>query len=254
MYITEIGHEVCSPNKNKEVFIRDFAIVHFVLSGEGYINGRKLHANQGFIILEGESFCYYPDPENPWSYAWANIKDAQHTFLNYGLLQGDRCFDYKSNEVLDRIVSTYNRQTLNVTNNQLYWQGIVYLLLSNIDFEKYTPNISAEENYVSSALHYINNYYYKMSHVQEIANHLHISRAYLRNIFAKHVGMSPQNYLINHRMSRAKELLAHDIPISVISSSVGYEDQLQFSKIFKKHVGISPSEYRRSNKGAFYRQ
>ena len=249
MYITEIGHEICSPKKSKEtkeIWIRDCSIIHFILKGEGYINGKKLHAGQGFIIVEDESFCYYPDSANPWTYAWVNLKDAQYTLLNFNLLHDDRCFDFDSNEVLDRLVEKYYSTTLNITDNQLYWQGVVYMLLSAIHPHGCTPAVSAEESYVTSAVNYVNNFYYKMAHVQEIADHLHISRAYLRNIFVKHTGQSPQSYLINHRIIRAQELLKHDIPISTIAQSVGYDDQLQFSKIFKKHTGLSPSEWRRS--------
>jgi YesN/AraC family two-component response regulator len=58
------------------------------------------------------------------------------------------------------------------------------------------------------------------------------------------VGYSPIEYLTHLRIDRAKELLAHsDIRIKEVSQSVGYEDELYFSRIFKKIAGVSPTQF-----------
>ena len=47
-------------------------------------------------------------------------------------------------------------------------------------------------------------------------------------------------------MERAKELLTvTDVSIFEIANSVGYEDQLYFSRVFKNKIGLSPSDYRK---------
>ena len=59
--------------------------------------------------------------------------------------------------------------------------------------------------------------------------------------------MSPQEYLLQVRMSKARELLRQtDLPINVIAREIGYEDPLSFSKIFKKRYNVSPLQYRRN--------
>ncbi len=58
--------------------------------------------------------------------------------------------------------------------------------------------------------------------------------------------MSPQEYLLQVRMSKSKELLQQkNITIGMVANEVGYDDQMTFSKVFKKRFGISPSDYRR---------
>ena len=48
-------------------------------------------------------------------------------------------------------------------------------------------------------------------------------------------------------MERAASLLrTTTLPVNVISITVGYPDQLAFSKIFKQYYGTSPSEFRKS--------
>ena len=61
--------------------------------------------------------------------------------------------------------------------------------------------------------------------------------------------MSPKQYLLNKRLTRAKELLKEtNASVFEIANSVGYDDQLYFSRIFKKHIGISPTEYKNASK------
>jgi AraC-like DNA-binding protein len=57
--------------------------------------------------------------------------------------------------------------------------------------------------------------------------------------------ISPQQYLINYRLEKARNLLkSTNLSISEISEQVGYPDPLSFSKIFKMYYKISPTEYR----------
>ena len=82
--------------------------------------------------------------------------------------------------------------------------------------------------------------------VGQVADRLNISRAYLRNLFYEQEGVSPQEYLVRLRMSRAAKLLAESFSISEISYAVGYNDSLQFSRAFRRYFGVSPSTYRES--------
>ena len=71
------------------------------------------------------------------------------------------------------------------------------------------------------------------------------ARIYFGKLFKETLGQSPQQYLIQYRMTKATELLKGTrISIAEISRSVGYENQLHFSRAFKNVFGISPSQYR----------
>lgn len=70
-----------------------------------------------------------------------------------------------------------------------------------------------------------------------------ISHTYFRRIFLLEFGMSPKEYIIERRMSRAKVIIdsGEMETVKQLSLSVGYVDSLYFSKVFKKHYGFSPT-------------
>ncbi len=71
--------------------------------------------------------------------------------------------------------------------------------------------------------------------VQEVANHVGLSRSYLYKMFIKHLGESTQSYLINIRMYKSSLLLKEtSLSIAEIANKVGYNDPLLFSKTFSK--------------------
>ena len=49
-------------------------------------------------------------------------------------------------------------------------------------------------------------------------------------------------------MNKASEMLKQSqMPIAEIASSVGYENQLHFSRAFKNTFGVSPTAYRNAH-------
>lgn len=62
--------------------------------------------------------------------------------------------------------------------------------------------------------------------------------------FKKLTGLTPGGYLTRLRMLRAKELMANSRAVlRDVALSVGYQDELYFSRVFKKTEGVSPSVY-----------
>ena len=103
----------------------------------------------------------------------------------------------------------------------------------------YSPDV-----YVEYALDMIHDNYDKVR-VEDIARYIGINRSYLANIFKKKTGMSPQQYLMQFKLKKARELLMDtDLPIQNIAMQVGYDNPLTFSKIFKNYYGESPRTYR----------
>ncbi len=81
--------------------------------------------------------------------------------------------------------------------------------------------------------------------VKDIASMLYISPEHLTRQFAEKYKISPKEYLIEKRIESAKRLLRESAAtVMEISNSVGYSDQLYFSRLFKKKTGVSPTEYR----------
>ena len=71
-------------------------------------------------------------------------------------------------------------------------------------------------------------------------SYFHFSRA-----FKQSTGVSPNNYLVERRIERAKKLLAEtDNPVVEIALRVGFASQSHFTTTFRKLVGTTPKAYR----------
>lgn len=74
-----------------------------------------------------------------------------------------------------------------------------------------------------------------------------VSYSLIRNIFSGLEGRSIDNYFINLRIERAKELVRYDeLTLSEIACQLGFSSAAHLSSQFKKLTGLTPSMFRRS--------
>ncbi len=82
--------------------------------------------------------------------------------------------------------------------------------------------------------------------VSELAARFHVEVCWFSRLFRRQMGVSPQQYLINVRMAKARELLGTtDCSVGEVARLAGYDNPLYFSRVFSKWYGCSPREYRR---------
>ena len=99
---------------------------------------------------------------------------------------------------------------------------------------------------IDAAVIYFNEHYNKDLNIEEYAGSRHMSTSWFIRNFKKYMGVTPMQYVLSLRMSNAESLLEMtDYNVTEISSIVGYENPLYFSRMFKKQRGLSPSEYRK---------
>ena len=102
-----------------------------------------------------------------------------------------------------------------------------------------------EDDYVSRVKNYIINHYNSELSVKEIANSVHLNPEYLTRIFKKETGIPLKDYIIECRISTAKDLLVNSsLSVSTIASEVGYHNFSYFAYLFKKLEQVTPREYR----------
>ncbi len=82
--------------------------------------------------------------------------------------------------------------------------------------------------------------------IKEYALIYHMSCCWFIRSFKRYTGVTPQQYITDIRINKAKELLrTSSFNISEISTYIGYHNPLYFSRIFKKITGVSPSAYKK---------
>jgi AraC family transcriptional regulator len=81
--------------------------------------------------------------------------------------------------------------------------------------------------------------------LSELAANANLSPYHFTRLFKQTTGRAPHQYLIHHRLERAKKLLRQkQLSIAQIAVKVGFTDQGHFSKCFSRYMGASPKAYR----------
>lgn len=80
----------------------------------------------------------------------------------------------------------------------------------------------------------------KMGELHALCN---ISDVYFRKIFIAYAGSSPQSYVTEKRLERAREIIDEGAfgKVKDVALAVGYTDALYFSRMYKKRFGYAPS-------------
>lgn len=100
---------------------------------------------------------------------------------------------------------------------------------------------------VSEAVEYMKRNYMFPLTVEKLAEHSCLSTSYFHKIFCATAHITPNNYLLNIRLSHARSMLITSTkPISEIASKCGFNSQAYFSDCFKRKFSISPREFRKS--------
>lgn len=82
--------------------------------------------------------------------------------------------------------------------------------------------------------------------LEELAACAELSRFHFIRAFKKSFGVTPHQFLIKARVTRAIELLVHSsLSLSEIASASGFTSQQQFTSAFKNGTGIAPGQFRR---------
>ena len=148
---------------------------------------------------------------------------------------------------IEEILNQESRQTPEVLRKLAWYLELLATLIEKRNLNG--KNSEKESVYSTYAIRYIQTHFKEKIRVQELAEHIGVSRSYLTKLMRKEAGMSPQEYLVSVRMEYARQnLLNTDHMIRDIASDCGYDDALAFSKAFKRKFGISPSEYRNQSR------
>lgn len=84
--------------------------------------------------------------------------------------------------------------------------------------------------------------------IARLANHFHVSVAYMSQLFKTELNIGFADYLWMLRLEKAKELLmTTDMSIDDISIAVGYYNTSSFRRKFKQKTGLSPSQFRNNH-------
>ena len=259
MNLFQVGWEKCKPLHQFGPAIRNHFLFHYVISGKGQLHTNNtyypIHAGQGFLLCPGQSSTYYADEQDPWTYVWIEFDGlrARESVTLAGLSENQPVYtpDRKENgshieNLLMHIVDHPEYSPTRLIGHALIF--LDELIQTSKTKIANTGTKKLRDFYIKEAIAYIDaNYQYDIS-IQDISDACGLNRSYFGRLFKETMSLSPQQFLIQYRMTKAAQLLKGSrIPVAEVSIAVGYENQLHFSRAFKSVFDISPSEYRRKH-------
>ena len=101
---------------------------------------------------------------------------------------------------------------------------------------------TSKDGLVSAAVTYISEHIGEPIRLEDVADHLFVSKSTLCHRFAKTVHMTTIHYILLKKMHRAAELLRKGYSASEAAAMVGYSNYTSFFYNFKRLMGKAPAE------------
>jgi len=124
------------------------------------------------------------------------------------------------------------------------------LLKSGLEIldDKKSILIEKIKNVVIEMVHYADEMP-KVNFSNYLSEKLHYDYTYLSNLFTEVKGTTIQEFIIMHKIEKAKELIMYDeMSLAEIAYTLNYSSAAHFSTQFKKVTGLTPTYFKRLKK------
>lgn len=154
--------------------------------------------------------------------------------------------------IKDIFVSYNASQTQDTVGLQLVYYKLLHILTTNFLVTAETQadtDRQRQDKRAREIEEYIKQNYDKQIRLNDLADRLHLSTAYLSKYIKKQFGMSFLEYVNKVRLSHAiTELMSSDKSVAHISMDIGFANLTAFNKVFKDTYKVTPSVFRRQYK------
>lgn len=257
IHLQEIGHlHAQKPHTSSR---SDLASYLFFLVVEG--NGTLQYDGETYELSAGS--CVFIDchksyshcsSENLWTLKWAHFYGPNMTgiYKKYVERGGQPCFVTKYTAEYVLLLDTL----FDIAASSSYIKDMKIFeqltsLLTLLMEESWNPNKNNTKNpagkrNLQDVKEYIDIHFAEKILLEDLAEAFYINKYYLTRTFKEQFGLSISHYILQQRITHAKQLLRFsDYSIEQVGQLCGIPDANYFARAFKKVEGISPGEYRK---------
>jgi len=119
--------------------------------------------------------------------------------------------------------------------------------------EEIHPKIYLYKRVVDAKLFIENNFHLPLV-LDAVAKKACFSKFHFSRLFKESFGLSPNQYLTEVRIKKAKELLSQKVSVSDVCYQTGFQSIPTFSNLFKRHTGLSPKLFAKQAQNTLEKQ
>lgn len=227
----------------------------YINSGKGLLNydGKEYAVSAGDCVFINCQTPYFHQSSNDlWSLNWIHFygPTIHAIYLKYVERGGQPVFHPHDISGLD----FFWHQLYHLASSADYIRDMkinenLFSILTLIMEESWNPEAqlpSSKQRSLVSVKEYLDSHYAEKITLDGLSEKFLINKYYLERIFKEQFGTSIISYLLNTRVTHAKQLLRFtDKTIEQVGAECGIYPLYYFSRVFRQTEGVSPTEYRR---------
>lgn len=248
-----ITFQICGttyPDKSYRISRPNSAIacIEYVEEGSGSVSldGKVFapHAGDCYFLQAGKTQLYHSSADSPWKKHFVNLSGR----LVESLAEGYGVSDVSYFEGLD--ISAEMAKIIEIGKSTEDRTEELIHLLNAIFFKMHNHTKTTGNNDLGTEMKdFLNSQLTLPFRIESLCKHVSKSESQTIRIFKNAFGITPYAYVLNKKISLAKQLLSGtSLSVKQISSKLCFADEYYFSTLFKEKTGISPSEYRKNLK------
>jgi len=95
---------------------------------------------------------------------------------------------------------------------------------------------------INRALQYINENITRQFSLDELADHLHLTKGHVRRLFVSHMNTTPKQFILSQKLLLARRDLCAGSNATEVSAKYGFADYSGFYRHYLHHYGHKPSD------------
>lgn len=227
----------------------------FITKGEGVLESAKTRASEikagtCFLLFPGIWHRYKPLLHSGWEEYWVGFNGKLiDEFMKSGIFNPDS--PVIKTDLNEDLLQLFHLLISTVRTGKIGYQQIIpgitlqmLGLLNSICKFQYSSG-SKNEKLVSKAKFLLQESIEKPVSLEEIAKELPMGYSSFRKVFKEITGVSPNQYHLDIRLEKAKNLLqTTNLTIKEVAYQTGFESIFYFSRMFKKKNEVTPKEFK----------
>jgi AraC family transcriptional regulator len=188
--------------------------------------------------------------KNLHDYNFKNESQFQTNYRNSFLDVIPPLFHPQSGEIYETILESILTEFINFQESsgiimKAHLLRLLYQIHQELTHNQMNIPLSPHYARLKRSIDFMREHFAAKLSLQEIAQTAALSPTYFHRIFTETFKMTPNNYLNQIRLDKAKELLAKTTyTVNEISARCGFENTAYFSYLFKRRQQCTPSKYR----------